>query len=423
MIKVISKALKKEHKIVKIKRIAYVKNVKLSLIDNKVQLGHWFTIKLAVFTWNWNISIIPSNENLSFSPDIIQNPDRSVYNINVLATNIWTTKLKIFDWKTVREYNINVYNNSSNQIFWVRVVSTWLNLLKESKLVIYPTNKFWQVLNKKLDWIFKVYVEKDNQKKLINTFQVNWNKWITYIKWYFLWKWKLIVSSNKYYSKQNIITNIAEDYKYNNKYAQDIYTLIKDNIIHGDNWKLLPNEKLSRRGLLIILWRSVLKVDYKKAKIEMLNYLKTKWRFFKDIDGKAYSDPYIYIAWKKWIVKWQKWWSLVNKDVSKAELLTIYTRLFKLKVSVNKLNIWTDLKGNTKLKAIADTCKKYELYPFHSYTTFDGWKLVSRLVAFETLKRFMDISSISNTHLSASIPSHNNTTKGLENTMSDIFNF
>jgi len=105
----------------------------------------------------------------------------------------------------------------------------------------------------------------------------------------------------------------------------------------------------------------------------MLNYIKNRWRFFKDIDGTAYSDPYVYIAWKKWIIKWQNWWSLADDNVSKAELLTIYTRLFKLPVYLNKLNVWSDLKNNNTLKAIADTCKKYELYPFKNYTKFDAW--------------------------------------------------
>ena len=423
LVKVISKDLKKEHSVAKVNPVAYIKNVSLSLIDNKVQLWHGFTIKLAVFTWNGNISIIPSNENLSFSPDIIQNPDRPVYNINVLATQVWNTKLRIYDGKSVREYDVNIYNNVSNQIFWIKVVSSWLNLLSENKLTIYPVNKFWQILHQKLSWLFKIYVEQNWEKYLLKTLQINSDEWETYIKWYFLGKWKLIVSSDKYYSKQNIITNIAKDYKYNGKYANDIYSLIKSNIIHWENWKLFPNRKITRRELLTILWRSILKVNYKKAKIEMLNYLKTKWKFFKDIDGKSYSDPYIYIAWKKWIVKWQNWRSLANNNVSKAELLTIYTRLFKLKITLNKLNVWTDLRWNTKLKAIADTCKKYELYPFQNYNIFNAGKFVSRLIAFETLKRFIDISSVSNTHLSASVPQKTETKENLEKTMSDIFNF
>ena len=73
-----------------------------------------------------------------------------------------------------------------------------------------------------------------------------------------------------------------------------------------------------------------MKVDYEKAKIDMLSYIKRHWRFFKDIDGKAYSDPYVYIAWKKKIIKWENNYSLANTYISKAELLTILTRLFKL---------------------------------------------------------------------------------------------
>jgi len=35
----------------------------------------------------------------------------------------------------------------------------------------------------------------------------------------------------------------------------------------------------------------------------MQKYIKTNGRFFKDISGDAYSDPYVYIAWKKKIIK------------------------------------------------------------------------------------------------------------------------
>ena len=423
LVKTISSVLEKEHPVAPIKSISYIKDVKLSLVDNKVQLWHWFTINLSIFTWKWNISIVPSNENLSFFPDIIQNPDKTNYNINVLARKVWNTKIKISDGKTIREYNVNIYNDNSNKIFWIKVVSSWLNLLSENKIDIYPTNKFWQILNQKISWLFKIYVEQNWDKHLLKKLQINSNKWEIYIKWYFIWKWKLIVSSDKYYSKQNIITNISKDYKFTDKYSDDIFDLIKHNIVNWDNWKLFPNRKITRRELLTILWRSILKVDYKKTKIDMLNYIKTKWKFFKDIDGKAYSDPYVYIAWEKWIIKWENKWSLANNNVSKAELLTIYSRLFKLSVSLDKLNVWTDLKLNNKLKAIADTCKKYGLYPFKNYEKFNAGELVTRLVAFETLKRFIDVSSISTTHLSASIPEKNGSDEDLKKTMSDIFNF
>jgi hypothetical protein len=40
-------------------------------------------------------------------------------------------------------------------------------------------------------------------------------------------------------------------------------------------------------------------VDYEKDKKEMKAWMKKYGRFFKDVDGKAYADPYIFIAWKK----------------------------------------------------------------------------------------------------------------------------
>jgi len=416
-----NKIVNKKHKIVN-KKQAYIKYINLWLIDNKIQLWHWFTIKLVVYTWDWQISIIPSNSNLSFGSSIIQNPDKSSYNINVLATKLWITKLKISDGKSVREYVVNIYKNNYNNVFWIKWEVSWLNLLSSSKLTIYPINRYWKIINNKLNWLFKIYVEKNWQRKLINTLQINWNKWFLYIRWDFIWTWKLIIKSSKYYLVKNIITNISKDYKYNWKYAKDLYVLIKSNIIKWQDGKIFPYQNITRNALVAILWRSVLKVNYKKAKIQMLTYLKTKWRFFKDINGTSYFDPYIFVAWKKWILHWDKWYSLANQYVSKAWLLTIYTRLFKIPTKENNLNVWNDLKENNPLKAIWDTCKKYWLYPFKSYTNFNAWEHITRLIAFETLKRFMDISSVYNSFSNTQSMSKNSN-KTLENTMSSIFNF
>jgi hypothetical protein len=54
---------------------------------------------------------------LQYSPDIISNPTRSTYIINVLALKEGVTKLTFTDGKSVRTYDITVYNPQTADIF------------------------------------------------------------------------------------------------------------------------------------------------------------------------------------------------------------------------------------------------------------------------------------------------------------------
>lgn len=415
-----------KHNVSAIKKVSYIKSIDWWLIDNKIELWHSFTTTINVSTWVGNIGILSDNENISFSKNIITNPDREVYKINFIAKKVWTTNLKISDGKSIRNFKVEIYSKNTNNVFWIKIVFTWnLNLLTEKKIIVYPIDKLGRVLDTKIVWNFKVYLVSDNwDKKLLKNLYLNGNKWEFYIKWEYYWKWKIIIDSWKYYLKQNIITDLAVDSDYKYKYSKDILKLIKKWIVKWDNGKLYLNRLLSRREFLTILARWVLKVDYKKEKQNMLDYLKIKWRFFKDISWKVPTDVYIYVAYKKWIIKWYKGYSLVNTNVSKLELLTILLRMYKIKANIDNLNIRKDINWNNNIKAIADTTKKFWLYPFSSYNYFDAWKLVSRWIAFETLYRFMDLWNIYyHTSWNDSNISKKNVDSDLENTISDIFNF
>lgn len=398
---------------------AYIKSVKLSLIDNKVQVWHWFTIKLEVSTWNGQIAIKPSNSNLAYSPDLITNPDKSTYIINVLALKPGLTKLIISDGKSIRQYDITIYSNKK-EIFGLQTNVSKFYLLTWTLVKVYPIDKFGRKLNIPLKGNFKIYFTTwGNIYSWINI-QSNWEL-VFKLTWKILWKSKLVIEGKNFVLRKNIVTDLAKDYSYDKKYALDLATLIDLWIVKGTNWYLMPKNKLSRRALLIIIWRGILKVNYKKARSDMLNWIKNHWRFFKDVDWKAYADPYIFIAWKKWIIKGENWYSLANTYVSKAELLTILTRLFKISVVEDPLNVWKDLK-NWKLKAIADTAKKYNLYPFTNFNYFNPGEKVSRLIAFETFYRYLTFKQPVDNHLVApSIPS--NPKSQLEQAMKDIFNF
>jgi len=418
--KVESKKEEKQKKTKEVKK-SYIKNVSLSLLDNKIQVWHGFTIKLVVATWVWNIVIKPSNANLSYSPDIISNPDKTTYIINVLALKEWVTHLTISDSKSVRDYKITIYKPDDwKQLFWFKTDVSKLNLLLPTKIDIYPINKFWQKLNIPIKWVFKISFEKNWKIYLIKTVQTDW-KLVLFLTGKFLGRSKLVVEWNKVVYRKNIITNISKDYPYNGLYADHIKALINLGIVKWDNWYLLPNNLLSRRALLILIWRSILKVNYGQAKKEMLSYLKKKWKFFKDIDGSSYADPYIFIAWKKWIVKWENGYSLANTYVTKWELLTILTRVFKIKIKNNPFNVWTDLKS-WQLKAVADTVKQYNLYPFKNLNTFNAGSYVSRLVAFETLYRFINFNP-NVIHASAETINISSVNQWLEKTMKSLLDF
>jgi len=400
---------------------ASIKNININLIDNKIQKWYSFTMKINVNPWMWKIAIVPSNTNLSFHPDIIENPSKKTYIINFFAVKEWNTTLKVYDWQSERKYDIKVYKASSEKIFWINAkLQKNLNLLSEEEVIIYPTNKFWQKINIPLKWKFDIYILKNWIKKLVKSVILDSVNNKVFIKWNIIWNAKLIIENKKYYLKKNIIIDVAKDYPYNWKYADSMYNLIVKWIIKWDKWYLYPNRNITRREFMIILWRSVLKTDYKKAKIEMQNYIKTKGKFFKDINWKYYADPYIYDAWKKWIIRWYKWYSLANTYVKKWELLLILTRLFKIKLIKNSLNVWTDLKSG-EFKYVADTAKQYDLYPFENLKTFWAWEKVTRLIAFETLERFLEFKN-DDFHASANIDT-TNPEVWLNKVMKDIFDF
>ncbi len=397
---------------------AYIKNIDLNLMSDKIQLWHSFDVNLSVSTWDGVISIIPSNENLKFNKDKIENPNNKNYKIQFIAKHIWETKLTFSDGKQSKTYNVRIYKKETESIYWIKIDVNDLNLIEESKITIYPTNKFWQTIDSNLKWNFKIYFEKNNKKEFVKNILINDKKYIGYIKWNILWKWKLIIESDKFYSKNNISVDISKDYSYNNNYSNSMYELIKNWIVNWDNWKLYPNRKLTRRELLTILWRSVLNSDYDNIKNQMHKYIDNNGKFFNDIDGSAYSDPYVYISWKKNIIKWENNNSLANTYVSKWELLTIFTRIFDIKAQNDTLNTWNDLQSNTQLKKIADTSKKYWLYPFEQFEQFNSWKKISRVIAFETLQRFINYTKEDDSYISSMTEKEN-----LEKELKNILEF
>lgn len=397
---------------------AYIKDIDFKLINNKIQLWHSFEAVLSVSTGSGIIWIIPSNENLKFAKDKIENPSKEKYTIQFTAKSLWDTKITFNDWETSQSYDIRIYEKETEKIYWIRVETNNLNLIEDTKINIYPINKFWQVIDAKLEWNFKIYTNINNNKELIKNIYINDLKYTWYIRWNMYWKWKLIVESDKFYSKINITVDISKDYPYNGDYAYSMFKLIKAWVINWENGKLYPDRKLTRRELLTIIWRSVLDANYDNLKLNMQKHIKENGRFFNDIDGSAYSDPYVYLAWEKGIIKWENGYSFANNYVSKWEILTIFTRLFNIKVEDDNLNTWSDLQANTQLKKIADTSKKYGLYPFKNYISFSAWSIVSRIVAFETLQRFLNYTQEDDSHISL-----NTEEKKLEEELNKIFEF
>lgn len=369
----------------------YIKNIKLDLMDDKIQLWHSFNAILDIQPGNWTISIIASNTNLQLTKDKIEDPLKEQYTIQFLAKSLWETTITFNDWKSIHSYNIRIYKKETEDIYWIKVEVDNLNLLSDSKIIIYPTNKFWQILNTSLKSVFSIYLDINNNKELIQNIHIDGSKYVWYIRWNMYWKWKLIVSSDKFYFKTNIIVNIANDYSYDSsKYAHSMFELIKSWIIKWENGFLYPNKNITRKELLAIVARGIFKVNYDELKLQMQKYISKNGKFFKDVSGNWYFDPYIYFAWKENIIKWENNYSFLNNYVSKWELFTILTRLFHIKVKEDYLNFWHDLNSGTELKAIADTIKKYGLYEFQDYNSFHAWKYMSRLISFETLNNFLN---------------------------------
>jgi len=381
--------LKKEKKPFKIVKIF---NPKIS-----GKLTVWDSFDIILFTtWkDGKIVISTTNSLLQINPNtIVYKSWVNEYKINVLAVKPWDTKLIISDWYKTYQYYFSIYPKNLPKLLFIKLEGPsklYYNL--PVSYDVYPVDNLGNVGNVKFNGKFIVEVSKSKKTIYKKEYYVDTN--MPYYKFKLKlnqYSWDAILKvtyisddGKKFVTKKKLTFWMFVDY---NKYNPWIVYLLKKGIIYWDSWFLYPQESLTKAQLVTILLRYKYWDKYKIWKKQYKEYLESTWKIFKDLPVNDFWAPYIYKAWKDWLIKWDKGYSFYNKPVNLFELIMIYWRFFNIK-SYDPYVVWLNLSNNEEITPYAKAAKKYNLYPFKDLLYFKKDEIVTRENAFESLYRYI----------------------------------
>ena len=369
-------------------------------ISWKLTVWDQFEIKIITTGAKWNITLTDENWILKLDKySILPTNWQNEYKIKITALKPWNDRLFISDWINTESLPFTVYPKQKT-INFIKII--WPKTFYKT----YPTqyqivavDNLGNLATIKLDWkIMILLIDKNTNKAIykkefltksktpITYFSLQapqiWKEYTLKVK-YWNKKWKLWIA------KKTIKSDLFIDYSIKDQYWTEIVDLVNKNIIHWSSWLLLPNNPLKKHELVTILLRYKYWDKYDEWKKQYLEYIKKNWNIFKDLDPKNRWAPYIYKAWKDWLLKWDKWYSYHNKDTNLVELIMIYWRFFQIK-SDDPFVIWKNLRKDKEIVPYAKAAKKFNLYPFENLTNFKRNKTITRLNAFVSLYRYIN---------------------------------
>lgn len=377
----------------------------VKLINPKIswKLTVWDQFEIQIITtWSkWMINLTDKNWIVQLSRyEILPSKWKNIYKIKITALKPWNDIVLISDWNATKHIPLTIYPKQQKVINFIQIV--WPNTIYKTyptKYQILAIDNLWNIGTIKLKWKLQILLINKTTKKTVynKTYLINWNSpttyfnlkapeiWQTYILKVKFWnkQWKLRVA------KKTIESDLFYDYQLSDKYGNEIKYLVDRNIIQWLSWLLLPDSHLTKQEVVTILLRYKYKDQYKKWTKEYKNYLKTHKNIFKDLDPNDRRAPYIYKAWKDWLLKGDHWYSYHNKDINLFELIMIYWRFFKIK-SDDPFVIWENLKNDLEITPYAKAAKKFNLFPFKNLVYFDRKRKITRLEAFVSLYRYIN---------------------------------
>ncbi len=396
----------------------------IKIINPKIswKLTVWDNIKIQLITtWTfWNIIITSKKWLLKTNPNnIIPISWKTQFNIQIIATKPWNDEIIISDGFKSYSYTFTIYPKNKPIIKFLKIVGpNTIYKFALNKYKLTTIDNLWNIGNIKLNWLLfiklidtttnkLIFNEKNEIKSnstlvdiIINTQKIknlstehSYKLKIAYIDK----NWKT------YFVSKKLNVDLFIDFSKNNTFSKEIDTLATNWIIEWLSWQLLPNEPLTKAELITILVRYKFGNNYKKWKEKYINYYDKNWPIFKDLSKNNFWAPYIFKAWKEWIIKWYNWYSLYNKKVNLLELILMYWRTFNIKTD-DPFVIWKNLKNTEEITAFAKAAKKYNLYPFENTDIFEKNKTVTRLNAFISLFRYINFKPknlLTHTHASS----------------------
>lgn len=403
-----------------------------SKITNNLSLWDNVIIELKTSWERWLITASSKNETLKLSTNSISYNWTNSYTLWINAVNEWNWEVRISDWINNKVFFFNVLQDS-NKIFWIKInwpEKIYTQWKQEYRLV--AIDKLWNEIKTFLNWNIEVTIQDKESWEKIYINKTNISNEISYSFviskediWNLnIWNYKIKVSlsseKGNYIASKNVTSDLFLDYWVWDKYWGSIKYLSEKGIVQWYKWNLMPDKAIKRNEIVTILIRNKYWDKYDDFKKQMNDYLNRNWKFLTDIDWKWWYDPYFFMAYKDWIIKWAWWKALWERDVTKAEIITIYWRLFWVYEKSNFVS-WLDINENDWYKQYADASKKYNLYPFKDLNYFNWEYTINRIQAFESLYRYInfDRSTISyNSENSSSSKKTNNSE--LENVVKQL---
>ena len=199
-----------------------------------------------------------------------------------------------------------------------------------------------------------------------------------------------LYQNNKKITKQKTTAIPFVDYQ-NGQYKRAINTLYNKWIVKGSNHQLLPEQSLSRAELTTILMRSIYHWELDELKAQMQEDIKQNGKFFKDIQGDEWFAPWAYMAYKLGYIKGDDWYFMPNQQISRAQLITIYWRVFK-KERFSQAKLWNDVSSDDRFFKYA-VAARYDNLLFDKSKNFKPNQQVNRLEAFVTLYKYLNSQS------------------------------
>lgn len=365
------------------------------------ELIKWDNIEFEVETsWEqWQITITTNNNVLEPSKTTISPEDWEKQTVNILAQNMWNWRIIFNDGKNKKDFYFSVYEESA-EAYWLSI--EWPNTIyttKEENFSVYLMDQYWWKLNRPMEWKLSItLVDNDWNENDIWSKKAEWDKEsIDFdikspkaedykLKAKFEADWQTLRWS------KNVNSEVFTDYSINDNYWNSMKYLNEQRIVQWHNWKLMPKDNIERSEVITILARHKHWAETEKFKEEMNEYIEEKWRFLEDISWNERYAPYVFKAYKDWIVKWA-WWTHANANqpIEKAELLAMYGRFFDTTRNENFTN-FMDVNNDDWFKKYADAAKNYSLYPFEESDYMNPHKHVNREKAFESLYRYIQLS-------------------------------
>ncbi|MEF2175525.1 MAG: peptidoglycan DD-metalloendopeptidase family protein [Candidatus Absconditabacteria bacterium] len=374
-----------------------IEEVEIQGINEKIQLGDEIIADIKTNGNNGKITVITNNNVIKPSKfEITPIEGQNNYNIILSTNKVGNTQVTFNDGINSDSHYFSVYDTNESEIYGIEIAGgNKIFTTYDQEYYVYPIDEIGNKVNTILDGTFTIDLINKSNGTITNlgTFTNNTESNFRFrLKSPGRGNYKVKIQYTggnlKFVVNKNLENSLFIDYGYNEKYSNGMEYLINKGVLKGSNGNLYPYNDISRSEIITLIVRALYGDNVEEYKNEMINYMNKNGLFFKDIKGDEWYAPYMYVGFKKGIVKGDKGRALGENKIVRAELIALYSRSFGFEEQETNIT-WKDVNQQNWFKNYAESSKKYNLFPYESNQIFDGFKNVERVNALESMYRYM----------------------------------